>query len=99
MSLSKVQDFHVAPNLEEFGKILEISKPTKGPFKMIGYHPTLEEMAYYLCIYEANLQANLRVYGDFKGFSREYLEKRTDDFATSLQWDALDKTCSSLPSD
>lgn len=46
-------------------------------------------MDYHLSIHEADLQANLRVCGDFKGFSREYLEKRDDDFATSLQWDAM----------
>ncbi|KAI5409219.1 hypothetical protein KIW84_054860 [Lathyrus oleraceus] len=72
------------------GKILEISKPTKGPFKMIGYRPTVEEMAYHLSIHEVNLQANLRVCGDFKGFPREYLEKKAGDFATSVQWDSID---------
>lgn len=35
------QDFQLALTLEEFGKILQISKPSKGPLKMIGYHPTL----------------------------------------------------------
>ncbi|KAI5415293.1 hypothetical protein KIW84_040657 [Lathyrus oleraceus] len=57
---------------------------------MIGYRPTLEEMDYHLCIHEVDLQANLRVCRDFKGFPREYLEKRADDFATSLQWYAMD---------
>ncbi|KAI5414045.1 hypothetical protein KIW84_058257 [Lathyrus oleraceus] len=80
----------MAPTLEKFGKILEISKSMKGPLKMTGYHPTVEEVAYHLCIHEADMQANLRVCGDFKGFLREYLEKRVDEFATSLQWDAMD---------
>lgn len=57
---------------------------------MIGYLPTVEEMDYHLSIHEDDLQANLRVCGDFKGFPREYLEKRVDDFDTSLQWDAMD---------
>lgn len=35
------QDFQLAPTLEEFGKILDISKPMKGPFKMIGYLTTV----------------------------------------------------------
>lgn len=57
---------------------------------MIGYHSTVEEMVYHLSIHEDDLQANLRVSRDFKGFPREYLEKRADDFATSLLWDTLD---------
>ncbi|KAI5444560.1 hypothetical protein KIW84_012992 [Lathyrus oleraceus] len=54
------QYFQLAPTLEEFSKILEIYKPAKGPFKMIRYRHTLEEMAFHLCIHEADLQANLR---------------------------------------
>ncbi|KAI5439450.1 hypothetical protein KIW84_025011 [Lathyrus oleraceus] len=84
------QDFHLDPTLEEFGKILEISKPTKGPFKMTGYRPTIYEIAYHFSIHEVDLHANLRVCGDFKGFPREYLEKKVDYFSTFLQWDTMD---------
>lgn len=70
------QDFQLAPTIKEFKKILEILKPIKGPFKMIGYHPSVEEMAYHLNIHDTNLQANLRVRGDFKGFLRDYLERK-----------------------
>lgn len=38
------QYFQMALTPEKFGKILEISKSMKGPFKMIGYHPTVEDM-------------------------------------------------------
>lgn len=78
------QDFQLAPILEDFGKILEIYKPMKSPFKIIVYHHIVDEMAYHLSIHEADLQPNFRVYGDFKGFLMEYLEKKVDDFATSL---------------
>ncbi|KAI5440638.1 hypothetical protein KIW84_010207 [Lathyrus oleraceus] len=60
------QDFQLAPAPEEFKKILETLKPTKGPFKMIWYHPTVEEMAYHLNIHDNDLQVNLRICGDFK---------------------------------
>lgn len=70
------QDFQLALTLEEFSKILETSKPAKGLFKMIGYRPIMEEICYHLSIYGTDLQANLKVSGDFKGFPREYLEKR-----------------------
>lgn len=56
------QDFQLTPTIEEFNNILEIHKPAKGPFKMIGYHPSVEEMAYQLNIHDTDLQANLRVH-------------------------------------
>lgn len=55
-----------------------------GPFKVIGHRHTVKEMSYHICIHEDDLQANLRVCGDFKGFPREYLEKKANDFATYL---------------
>ncbi|KAI5394975.1 hypothetical protein KIW84_061545 [Lathyrus oleraceus] len=57
---------------------------------MIGCHPSVEEMAYHLNIHDTDLQANLRVHGDFKGFSRDYLKGKTANFSTSLRRDALD---------
>lgn len=51
---------------------------------MIGYCPIVEEMTYHLSIHDTELQANLRVCEDFKGFPREYLEKKDADFVTSL---------------
>lgn len=78
------QDFQLASTLEEFNKILETLKPTKDPFKMIGYHPIVEEVTYHLNTHDIDLQANLRVCGDFKGFLREYIEKKDVDFEPSL---------------
>ncbi|CAL5187520.1 unnamed protein product [Lathyrus oleraceus] len=56
------KDFQLAPTLEKFGKILEIHKPMKGSFKMVVYHPTIEEMDYHLSTHEVDLQANLRAH-------------------------------------
>lgn len=47
-------DFQLALSLEEFVKILDISKPMKGLFKMTGYRPTVEEMAYHPIIHESD---------------------------------------------
>lgn len=57
---------------------------------MIGYRPSMEEIAYHLNIHGTDLQANLRVCGDFKGFPREYLEEKSTKFTTSMRWDYLD---------
>lgn len=57
---------------------------------MIGYTLTVEEIANYLDIYAAELKANLRIHGDFKGFPRDYLEKKVVNFATSMNWNSLD---------
>ncbi|KAI5418966.1 hypothetical protein KIW84_043254 [Lathyrus oleraceus] len=84
------QDFLLDPTLEKFNKILWTLKLIKGPFKLIGYRPTMEEMSYHLNIHGTDLQDNLRVCEDLKGFPREYLENKVADFATSLKWDALD---------
>ncbi|KAI5389996.1 hypothetical protein KIW84_075350 [Lathyrus oleraceus] len=56
---------------------------------MIGYNPSVEEMSYHLNILDTDLQANLGVRGDFKGFPRDYLEEKAANFATSLKWDAF----------
>lgn len=43
-------------------------KPARGPFKMIGYIPSVGEMSIHLDICAAELKANLRIHGNFKGF-------------------------------
>lgn len=48
------------------------SKPVKGPFKMIGYDPSVGEMANHFDICVADLKANLRIHRNFKGFPRDY---------------------------
>ncbi|KAI5401354.1 hypothetical protein KIW84_065995 [Lathyrus oleraceus] len=57
---------------------------------MIGYRHTVEEMTYHLNIHGTDLQTNPRACWDFKGFPREYLDKKVVDVTTSLQRDALD---------
>lgn len=78
------QSFQIAPTIEEFSKTIGTPKPISGPFKMIGYNLIVIEMANYFDICTADLKANLRVCGVFKGFPREYLEKKATNFATAM---------------
>lgn len=84
------QDFLLAPTLEEFNKILSSLKLKSGPYKMIGYTPTPKEMTRVLNIGISNLEVNLETRGNFKGFSRDYLDMKVMDFATAKKWDSLD---------
>lgn len=47
-------------------------------------------MANDLDICAADLEANLRIHGNFKAFPRGYLEGKAINFATSMKWDSLD---------
>lgn len=57
-----------------------------GPFKTIGYIPSIGEMANHLDICVAELKANLRIQGNFKGISRGYLffRSKSCDIAFSI---------------
>lgn len=80
----------MAPTLEDFNKILSSLTPKIGPYKRIGYTPTPKEVARALNLYISNLKANMKTRGNFKGFSRDYLETKAKNFTTAKKWDSLD---------
>lgn len=53
---------------------------------MIRYNPSVGEMANHFDICAADLKANLRIHGDFKGFPRHFLERKDAKFETSMNW-------------
>lgn len=78
----------MALTIEELRKTIRSSNHISDPFKMVGYTPTLEEMTNYLDICAFDLKINLKVRGDFRGFPKDYLEKKVVNFATSNKWDS-----------
>src|ERR1051325_220539 len=62
------QDFQLVHTIEEFSKIMQSHKPTNGPYRQLGYIPTLKDMVTHLDICASDLEANLRTRGDLRGF-------------------------------
>ncbi|XP_050908929.1 uncharacterized protein LOC127122671 [Lathyrus oleraceus] len=82
------QDFQLAPTLEEFEHLVRIPIKNKPLFEGIDEFLSLEIISSTLHMDEREVEANLEIKGNTKGFSLSFLLERAHTLLKAESWDA-----------
>ncbi|XP_050886864.1 uncharacterized protein LOC127092099 [Lathyrus oleraceus] len=83
------QDFQLAPTLEEFSHIANISIKDEVPYTGLGGFPTHQQIGSSIHLDKAEVKANLGPKGDTLGFTLKFLVGKASDFKSKEDWVAF----------
>ncbi|XP_027348296.1 uncharacterized protein LOC113859813 [Abrus precatorius] len=77
------QDFQLAPTLEEFEQILDLSLEGQQPYRPLEHYASLPTIANVLRIHPAKLQQACQERHQNRGFTRDFLERHIQNLASN----------------